>query len=117
MPFEIRRKRGGSKKHTDIIPLITDLELGWVAGIIEGEGSFAFGTSLRIVVSQKDRWLLERLVNFYGGRIYPQRKGKYTSSWNWILTGPRARGLGRLIKPYLSPRRQLQLQKVWTENI
>lgn len=87
--------------------------IAWAAGIYEGEGSVAFygrkePGRARILVVQKDRWLLEKLQTLFGGRIdgpYPSRDISM-----WCLTGPRAAGFAMTIFSFLSPRRRDQLK-------
>lgn len=50
---------------------------GWLAGFFDADGSIYMNESsgqLLITVSQKNRLLLDRLVNLYGGQIYPMIK-------------------------------------------
>jgi len=76
----------------------------WAAGIIEGDGSFR-KNGLR--VTQKDRWLLERLKAKFGGSI----SNSHHDVSNWQLCGARARGLLMSVYEFLSPRRQAQAQR------
>lgn len=92
---------------------VTPVEIAWAAGIYEGEGSCqpnATGKSYRIgaSVTQKDRWILERLRAIFGGGIGVKRSrlhGKTYMTPVWFISGPRARGFLMTIYPFLSPRR------------
>lgn len=97
----------------------------WAAGIYEGEGwpNFTDGArgrvpSLQVGITQKDRWLLDRLRSLFGGavrerlpktRLNPQ--GQYYESriCDWYISGTRARGFLMTIWQFLSPRRKAQL--------
>lgn len=93
----------------------TVIDIAWAAGIYEGEGSASRTgtnkTSLRLVVVQKDRWLLYQLMNLFGGSVhgpYPPRRDVST----WQVCGPRARGFAYTIFPFLSPRRRQQIKTI-----
>lgn len=50
---------------------------GWFAGFFDTDGSIYFSAASRqihITASQKNRFILEGLVNLYGGKIYPMVK-------------------------------------------
>lgn len=88
-------------------------QIAWAAGIFEGEGSSNRSGSRsrrsrteRLMVSQKDLWLLERCRALFGGSI--KRHGKI-SAWN--LSGTRARGFLMTIYSFLSPRRKEQVRR------
>ena len=88
----------------------------WAAGIYEGEGSVklygrkgkSVGKNIAATVSQKDRWLLERFEQFFGGRIVgPNKRGMSY----WHVSGARARGFLMTIYGLLSPRRREQIKE------
>lgn len=57
---------------------------GWLAGFIDTDGSIYFNEAsgqLFITAVQKNRFLLEALVELYGGRIYPMVKQE-AFKWN-----------------------------------
>lgn len=80
------------------------------AGWYEGEGS-TNGT--QVSITQKDPWMLARLLALFGGAVYP-KCGSYTRSRCkvWTVGGSRARGFAMTIYGFLSPRRQEQLRRV-----
>jgi hypothetical protein len=96
-------------------PCVTDI--AWAAGIYEGEGCITDrGTGIQ--VSQRDRWLLDRLRSLFGGTVGgPYSQTDPTTSnrkpiHRWILHGVRAQAFIVEIWPYLSPRRQKQLAEL-----
>lgn len=105
------------------IPILTpdSHDIAWAAGIYEGEGSVAHtGRAVEVRVSQKDGWLLERLLMLFGGSIHPHNaRGGYihgrqvmgTGSHQWMLGGGRGRAFLSAIYPWLSPRRKAQIDK------
>jgi hypothetical protein len=86
------------------------LEIVWAAGFYEGEGSVG---PRAVVVSQRERWPLERLQRQFGGTIsavkIPLNRPNTRPYSNWILCGDAARLFVHLIYPHLSPRRQEQI--------
>lgn len=113
-------KRGGSNIGHWFSPRLaptikpTLLDIAWAAGIYEGEGSCQGrphkGSTHgdHVTVSQKDKWLLEKLKQLFGGSIKKHTGDCYL----WFLCGPRCRGFLMTIYPFLSPRRKLQAMKV-----
>ena len=94
-----------TKKATEK-PTIQDI--AWAAGIYEGEGhSVKNGkNSTTVVITQKDRWLLDRLQKLFGGSVF----NRYGRIHKWQINGARARGFLMTIYKFLSPRRQFQAQ-------
>ena len=96
----------------------TVLDIAWAAGIFEGEGNCNLdGTTTRATVTQKDRWLLDRLSDLFGGNVHERRaqyvlvNGKRTTVTSWGLYGARARGFLMTIYLFLSPRRKEQVRR------
>lgn len=76
---------------------LTDFQKGWVAGIVDGEGSVIFherkdsdGYKQAIQVTMSDRPSIDRLASLLppGGRIYyvPPKDDHHKDRWNWQLT-------------------------------
>lgn len=85
----------------------TTYDIYWAAGIFEGEGSLvAPHGSLMTHVTQKDRWILDKLRALFGGTIAPDG-----AVFKWYLSGARARGFIQTIYILLSPRRQVQARR------
>jgi hypothetical protein len=89
------------------------LDIAWAAGIVEGEGNFNRGdTTERINVTQKDKWLLYRFQELFGGSIWTNTRGVS----RWSLTGQRARGFTMTIFSFLSPRRRIQARAMFLRD-
>lgn len=90
------------------------VDLAWAAGLWEGEGSVTSNRCFRVVVAQKDRWILDQLQARFGGSVYVRKEhylgGRYVLH-QWYLTGARARGFIYSIYSWLSPRRRLQVRR------
>lgn len=98
------------KKAAPTVQAMRD-DIIWAAGIFEGEGycnraGLKTGGTERVVVSQKGRWLPDKLRSLFGGAVH----GPYpTALYHWTINGPRARGFLMSIYGLLSPRRQAQV--------
>ena len=92
------------------------LDIVWAAGIYEGEGS-CYSSQPRnctVSVSQKDRWLLDRLRSRFGGTVHTEdRKSREGGAHEWKAHGIRAVEFLTEIYLYLSPRRQEQILKLY----
>lgn len=95
---------------------MTERERWWVVGFLEGEGSFGCwkrdGDNVRLTVQagNTDREPLERLVCYCGGGIRPPwqpKKGKPILLWH--LHARAAAALMRELRPFMCPRRQVQI--------
>jgi hypothetical protein len=99
---------------------LTDLELGWIVGMIEGEGTFGTRTNrlgskyATIEASSTDEEVIIRLQSILGGRVngpYPNGKG-CKHYWRWVLAKQAAVfELAEIIMPLLSERRRHRLQQ------
>lgn len=89
----------------------TSLDIAWLAGFFEGEGSFSVGCAQ---VTQISRWPLDRIREAFGGRVVEFEGNAINGrirAFRWYATGPRARGIAMTLYPFLSPRRQLQARR------
>jgi len=70
---------------------IPPLEVAWLAGILEGEGSFISKGQARIQVAMTDQDIITRLAELTGvGRVYAVRRQKphHKDSWLWTVRRP-----------------------------
>lgn len=105
-------------------PEISDLDLGWVAGFLEGEGTFGrYRTNgrhsyPRVSCGSTDLDQLERLQALLGG-IGTIHKGKVREGrehhkpyWMWQLSaGKQATGVMGMLYELMSPRRQAAISE------
>lgn len=89
---------------------ITSLQIAWAAGVYEGDGSCSpngvGGARIGARVIQKDRWILERLCDLFGGSIAKHDttlRDRAFAGFAWHVSGARARGFLMTIYPFLSP--------------
>jgi len=97
---------------------LTDFELGWLIGIIEGEGTIfveRYGYP-RIKVSMTDKDTIIKVASLlqssmvkddWHKRHYPQKQ----IQWKTSISGVKAAKWIRLIYPFMSKRRQKQIEK------
>jgi len=85
------------------------LDVAWVAGLFEGEGtagrsggSNGSGTE-HVSIAQKDREILDRCKGLFGGNVHSGG-----NVWHWRASGARGRGFLMTIYPFLSQRRKVQ---------
>lgn len=101
--------------------LLTDGELGWVAGLLEGEGSFDSGGrpgGLRIQVAMTDLDVLERLAQVVGtGTVNGPYKyqAKQKPYWRWTVRGTWAMILAARIRPNMGARRRQRITALLEE--
>ena len=103
---------------------MTPFELGWVAGFLEGEGSFgAHSKSFRVWVTavQVQREPLERLRRYtHMGQLTAPRirsQDRFSSQQpcsTWNLYGQNAVLLMKELRDHMSPRRQVQIDRALT---
>lgn len=94
-----------------------DDDLNWLAGLLEGEGSFLRGSPSRpnqpgIVVEMTDQSVIERVADLLNG-VKPiaikARNEKWKPTWVARVRGNPARNLMHTLRPLMSPRRQAQI--------
>jgi hypothetical protein len=100
---------------------LTSLQLGWAAGVWEGEGCAMPPTpsyrSQVVTITQKDPWLCYKFQSLFGGNVREQHitattKRPFEShQCTWRMSGPNARGFLMTIYQFLSPRRKTQVRK------
>jgi hypothetical protein len=106
----IERWRNNPQSACDPVKEPGPIEIAWVAGFYEGEGSCAFAPtgSLRASFPQKNLEPLLLIRDYFGGGITgPNARGVHVLQ----LYGRRAADLLRVIYPYLSSRRKDQVIK------
>lgn len=107
------RLRFDSATFRDTMHAMTPIELGWLAGILDGEGSILLASRSQpnrfrqptLSATSTDRKMLERLVSLVGGFISKVKKYKHQhrDAWIWKLNGAqRVLAVLRDVAPVLS---------------
>jgi hypothetical protein len=91
--------------------MITEADIGWSAGIIDGEGCIGAyyskrnaGSQLKVIVTNTDIRIIHRMYELWGGNICPcQRKlgANHKPSFRWSVGGRKACEVLRVLQPYL----------------
>lgn len=96
---------------------MTSTERAWVAGLIEGEGSFTFnGRGPRIAVRMTDEDVVRRLPALTGvGRIYAEKRDPPRKpTWVWVVAARLdAFRLMKELWPLMGQRRRQRMVEVW----
>lgn len=104
------------------VATLSEFELGWIVGLLEGEGSFGVicqggrYASLRLRVVSTDLDVLERAQVLVGGRINNHARSRRDAGrprkQAWVLEFGRALSeeIANAIYPFLMERRQGQLR-------
>lgn len=99
------------------------VEIGWAAGLYEGEGSCSVRShdngkhGMQILVCQKERWVCDRLREMFGGSVshYNHHRNSLrpypTNMHVWRATCSRAMGFAMTIYRFLSPHRQERIRQ------
>lgn len=92
--------------------------LYWLAGILEGEGSFCPAppskkNAISISVEMVDEDVVEKIAEIFKiAHCAPQkRQAHWKQSYRVILRGARAAALMRQLRPLMGSRRQAQIDK------
>jgi hypothetical protein len=90
---------------------MSEAEIGWLAGILEGEGTFLSGQGIGIHVTMTDLDIIERLQAVTGlGHIYvlALKKEHYKQSWCWaVQRRAHIRHVITAVPPWLGTRRTI----------
>lgn len=92
-------------------PTVRDLE--WIAGFLEGEGSFTKHGEVKAAQVNVDP--LAKLQELVGGHLRKKDAQTVTSNdyWIWWTSGSRGRGIMLTLYKLLSSRRQQQIRKAF----
>lgn len=96
---------------------IPETTIAWVAGLIEGEGSFVLGKcgSIQISVPSTDRDVIYYLESILGGHVNMKSNNgnpKWKQQWVFRIMGHGAYAVSMRILPYLGVRRTAQANKL-----
>lgn len=99
---------------------MTEVELAWLAGLLEGEGSFlkpspCEPTSVRIAVEMTDKDVIDKVSKLWNIRYCQTRKRRqnlnHKPTYRIQIKGRRAAELMVKLKPLMGERRQQQIQE------
>lgn len=107
---------------------MTDAETAWLAGLLEGEGSFMRRVAAngrgkryaypRIQISMMDYDIVARVATVFGVR--PQRKPKRGNQtrdvWTATVTGSKAAEVMTDLRPWMGERRGAKIDELLTDT-
>lgn len=91
-----------------------EIDLGWVAGLFEGEGNIYLSNSggINITLGMTDEYIIDRLDSLFPGKRYTR---EYENNWKtffvWCRNGQDAIDFLEAVKPLLGARRQESANK------
>lgn len=97
--------------------MISTAQIAWLAGFLEGEGSFAHpGPRAGVLISaaQVQHWPLDKVHTLVGGHIasVKRQRANWSDIYVWQISGYRAAGIMMTIYCLMSPKRQGQIRKI-----
>lgn len=99
---------------------LTETEVAWLAGLLEGEGSFldappSSPRSPRLVVSMTDLDVIERVAKCFGVS-YVKNDRRNPDRWKTCyvvkISGTRAMAMMKLLYPYMGQRRRQKIDEI-----
>lgn len=95
------------------------LDLAWLAGLLEGEGSFLKGSPSkpnrpRVSLQMTDADVVNRAAALMGagvGRKYDRRNPNWKPIYQVVLSGGRSVDLMKRLRPHMGQRRQQQIDE------
>jgi hypothetical protein len=95
---------------------VTESDIGWTAGILDGEGHLGIAKppnyGVKVSVGNTDMRMLIRLRELWGGKIYfNENHGSPRNKpfWHWQIFGKMAYPMLRVVEPYLVVKRDQAL--------
>jgi hypothetical protein len=98
------------------LPAIDDQDLAWLAGLIEGEGTFLTGPpsaprSPAVQLSMVDRDVVERAGTLLGVTVVPSRREGWKTAYCVRVRGSRAVLWMKRLRPLMGARRRDQIDR------
>lgn len=105
-------------KHTTEVPMWSDADLYWLAGLLEGEGSFLAGppsrpNSPRVSLTMIDYDVVRRAADLLGVKSFRtvKRNERWQTAYSLTLRGSGAIAAMREMYPLMGVRRQAQINR------
>jgi LAGLIDADG-like domain len=93
-----------------------DVERAWLAGLLEGEGSFGCGQRHTVLVrlTMTDQDVVERVARMLGASVRREEPAKdnWAPTWHFEIYGRRAMGIAEDLEPLMGQRRRAQIRKM-----
>lgn len=106
--------------------MLNDTDITWLAGLLEGEGSFMMGRNIvsgkvyrypRVVVSMTDQDIIDRVAVLLGTKTYviPNKNDSKKQQWRAQVNGSKAALLMEELLPYMGLRRAGKIKEILDE--
>jgi hypothetical protein len=93
--------------------LMKDIDVAWLAGLLEGEGCFTFNSSPFIALQMTDLDVMEKATKLMGCKLRPSKlKENRKQVYRTSLHAAKALELMRLILPFMGLRRSEKIREV-----
>lgn len=104
---------------------MSEKELMYLAGLLEGEGSFLAGApsapnKIRVTVQMTDRDVVEKVAVMFGDKAVLRavpRNSRWKTTYRTTVTGRAAADLMRRLYPHMGVRRRAQIDRVLAEYV
>jgi len=119
-PTGVGRGHGRREGYLQGVPDISEVDLAWLAGLLEGEGCFSTpspGAPCRIYIQMTDQDVMEkvgRLVNRRVGRNHPpsHRDRGWKPTYRVVINGRPARTWMLRLYPFMGARRREKIDQI-----
>ena len=98
--------------------MISALQIGWLAGIIEGEGCIVIpnkpGKSLQVAIGMNDKDVVNQVAKLFGSNLrgpYKKKVVRHKPSWAVSAQGKRAAGILMTVYALMGKRRKAAIRK------
>jgi hypothetical protein len=116
----------GNRYQLDIsLGPISDLEIGWLVGLLEGEGNFRYdGKTQRIQLKTTDEDIIYKYVDLikrltrqelHINRYADMKNRNYKEYYQSVIMGNKARAIMKLVVCYMGKRRRQQIWQALNE--
>jgi hypothetical protein len=93
---------------------MTEIELAWLAGIIEGEGCFHFSHTPQIIVQMTDEDIVKRVADLFGKHYRTSKPREYQKKlvYTTELHSDKALALMDKLYPFMGIRRRAKIDEI-----
>ena len=93
--------------------MITGNELHWVAGFLEGEGSFTYHGTPSVTAAQVQKEPLDRIHGIFGGKMWQRTPSGFSTRPIWIWKASARSSIQIMMTLYtlMSPKRQEEIRR------
>lgn len=96
---------------------MTEIELAWLAGLLEGEGCFSYRNDRNVPVVEikmTDLDVINRVAELIGRTVWrvPAKQSGYQDQWRTKIQGDPARDLMRDLLPHMGERRSARITEL-----